>query len=94
MTGLTKLPESRVRALWRRVAAHLTLAGAAGVLGAVGTLLVASWLLGRSSVWQRPSPAPLILWLLTVGVLLFWIWRVAGRLIGWDRAAAARDSTI
>ncbi len=88
---LERLPDTRVRALWRRVAAQFGLAAAAGLAVAAGALLGASWLVARSALWGRPSVLPLALWLLTGGTLAVWMWRLVVRARRWDQRCAARE---
>ena len=91
MSAARVSPAFRVRALWRRVASHLLVGGAAGSISVLGTLLLLSWLGGRFGLLGRPSPVPLLLWLLTVLGLGIWLWRVAVRLARWDQRAAAAE---
>jgi hypothetical protein len=91
MTTSSRLPESRVRALWRRVTAHLGVAALAGLATAVGALLVAGWLLRETRLWQRPSVFPLLLWLLAGGLAALLLWRIGRRLRRWDLHSAASE---
>ncbi len=89
--GRATPPESQVRALWRQVAGRLAIAALAGLLSVAGGLLLVSWLAAGSSYWQRPSVAPLMLWLLASVLAAAWLWRLATRAFGWTRAAAAAE---
>jgi hypothetical protein len=91
MSQRSRLPEARVRALWRRVALQLAVAAAAGTLTALGALLLVSWAAGRSPLWARPSAAPLALWVLTTAAVALWIWRLAARARRWDQRSAAAE---
>lgn len=89
--SLARLAEAQVRALWRRVAAQLGVAAVAGLAAALGALLVASWLVARTSWWVRPSVLPLVFWLITSGLAAAWLWALFARARRWDRRAAARE---
>ena len=91
MRQLKRVPLARVRALWRKVSVHLIVAAIAGVVAGAFGLLAVSWVAGRVGILQRPSPVPLILWLLVAGSLGLWIWSLVRRLIGWDYQAAAAE---
>lgn len=91
MKDRARLAEARVRALWRRVAVHLSVAAGAGVLAGLGGLLLLSWALGASRLWQRPSPLPLLLLSVTAAAVGAWIWRIARQGARWTRRAAAAE---
>jgi hypothetical protein len=91
MTERARKPEARVGALWRRVAVHLGVAAAGGILAAVAALLLTSWLAGNSSAWVRPSALPLMLWAAALAGLGFWVWRLSRRALDWDRPTAASE---
>ncbi|UCC82364.1 MAG: hypothetical protein JSW46_15455 [Gemmatimonadota bacterium] len=91
MTHTAPSPESRVRALWRRVALQLAQAAVGGALTAAGGLLLFSWLAGASPLWQRPSVLPLVLSTSAVAVAAAWVWRLAVRASRWNREAAAAE---
>jgi hypothetical protein len=73
------------------VAAQLSVAAFLGILAAVGAVLVLSWALAASTVWQRPSLAPLALWLLGAALAFEWLRRLGRRGMRWDRRAAASE---
>jgi hypothetical protein len=91
MTMPSRLPESRVRAVWRRVTANLGAAAMAGLATAGGVLLVAGWLLRDTRLWQRPSVFPLFLWLVAGGCAGLLLWRIGHRLRRWDLGSAASE---
>lgn len=91
MKERSRIPAQRVARLWRRVAAHLGVAALLGLLAAVGAVLVLSWALGASVVWQRPSAAPLLLWLLGAALAFEWLRRLGRRGARWHRRAAASE---
>ncbi|NIR44054.1 MAG: hypothetical protein GWN99_06010 [Gemmatimonadetes bacterium] len=84
-------PAVRVLALWRRVALYLALAALAGVLAAVGAVLVASWAAGGSPAWQRPSPLPLLFWILAAAVAAAWLVTVVVAARRWSQRRAAEE---
>jgi hypothetical protein len=84
-------PQSRVRALWRRVALQLGLAALGGALAAAGGLLLLSWLAGSSPLWQRPSVLPLVLLASAFAAAAAWLGSLARRASRWDREAAAAE---
>jgi hypothetical protein len=61
------------------------------VLAAGAVLLIVGWAAGSTDFWQRPSAAPLVLWVVTAALVAAWLWRVLGRLLVWDRPSAAAE---
>lgn len=91
MSRHAKVPEERVRALWRRVAGQLGVAAILGLLAAGGLLLVAAWAVGGRSFWERPSAVPLLLVLLVAAAAVEWLRRLAIRARRWDVGAVAGE---
>ncbi len=85
----SRLPGARVHAVWRRVAVQLTLATVAGVIAFLAGLLLVSWALGSSAVWQRPSVAPLLLVIAVATSVAAWVWWMGRRVARWNRRTAA-----
>ncbi|MGD8868471.1 MAG: hypothetical protein PVI01_12610 [Gemmatimonadales bacterium] len=91
MTNRSQIPELRVRTLWKTVVAWLAVAALAGLLGVGSGLLLAGWIMHGTSVWQRPSAGPLLLWVFSGGVAAVWLGLVARRWLGWTRRRAAAE---